>query len=262
MRGKVTSAVTGGPLRRAQVRAMSMEARGGGVTSTDAEGNFEIKELPAGRYNITATKGGFVTGQFGQRRAGDPGTPIELVDGQTADKVNFVLARGGVISGRILDDGGDPIAGTQVSAMRFQFVGGTRRLVPGGGEGGMDRTDDQGGFRLYGLAPGDYYVSASNRSGMMMAAEATVTNTEADGFAPTYYPGTANMGEATRIPLKAGQEMSGANFALIAARMARVRGRALNSRGEPVARAMLMLTPADPMMGMSFSAAMNNAMVG
>lgn len=262
MKGRVTSAVTGGPLRRAQVRAMSMDARGGGVTSTDAEGNFEIKELPAGRYTITATKGGFVPGQFGQRRAGDPGTPIELVDGQTADKVNFVLSRGGVISGRILDDGGEPVAGTQVSAMRFQFVAGTRRLVPGGGEGSNDRTDDQGGFRLYGLPPGDYFVSASNRSGMMVVSEANVTNTEADGFAPTYYPGTSNLGEATRIPLKAGQEMSGANFALVVARMARVRGRALNSRGEPVARAMLMLTPADPTMSMNFSVTMNNAMVG
>jgi len=261
LKGQVTSAVTGGPLRRAQVRAMSMEARGGGVTSTDAEGRFEIKDLPAGRYSITATKGGFVTGQFGQRRPGEPGTPIELVDGQTAEKVNFVLSRGGVISGRILDDGGEPVAGTQVSAMRFQFVAGQRRLVPGGGEGSNDRTDDQGGFRLYGLPPGDFFVSASNRQGVMVA-EATINNTEADGFAPTYYPGTPNLGEATRITVKAGQEMSGANFALIVARMARVRGRAMNSRGEPVARAMLMLTPADPTMGMSFSVNMNNAMVG
>jgi hypothetical protein len=145
--------------------------------------------------------------------------------------------------------------------MRFQFVAGQRRLVPGAGEGSTDRTDDQGGFRLYGLPPGDYFVSASNRQGVMVA-EATISNTEADGFAPTYYPGTSNLGEATRITLKAGQEMSGANFALIAARMARVRGRAMNSRGEPVARAMLMLTPADPMMGMNFSLNMNNAMVG
>ncbi len=78
---------------------MSMEGRGGGVTSTDADGRYEIKELPAGRYNITATKGGFVQGNYGQRRPGEPGTPIDLSDGQTADKVNFVLSRGGVISG-------------------------------------------------------------------------------------------------------------------------------------------------------------------
>lgn len=260
LKGQVMAAATGTPVRRAQVRAMSMEGRGGGVTSTDAEGRFEIKELPAGRYNITATKGGYVTGQFGQRRAGEPGTPIDLGEGQTAEKVNLTLSRGSVISGRVVDDGGEPVSGTMVSAVRYQFVAGARRLVSGGGEGGSDRTDDQGGFRLYGLPPGDYFVSANNRSGMVVQAE--VNNTEADGFAPTYYPGTPNLSEAARVTLKAGQEISGANFALIVARMARVRGRALNSRGEPVARTMLMLMPADPMMGISFSMNMGNAMVG
>ena len=243
IKGQVTAGGTGAPVRRAQVRAMSMEARGGGVTNTDNNGLFEIKELPAGRYTIMVTKGGFAQAQFGQRRPGDMGTPVVLADGQIAEKVNFVLSRGGVISGTIVDDGGEPIAGTQVSAMRFQFMAGTRRLVPAGTEGGSDRTDDRGGFRLYGLPPGDYYVTASNRNNTFMMAG--VTNTEQDGFAPTYYPGTPNPNEATRVSIKAGQEMSGANFALIVARMARVRGRALNSRGEPTGGSMAMLAPAE-----------------
>ena len=255
LKGQVLTAGSGAPVCRAQVRASSMEGRGGGVTSTDAEGRYEIKELPAGRYNISATKGGYVTGQFGQRRPGDPGTPIDLSDGQTADKVNFVLSRGSVIAGRIVDDGGEPVSGTMVNAMRYQFMAGSRRLVPGGGEGGNDRTDDQGNFRLYGLPPGDYYISANNRNGMMMMPGQN--NTEADGFAPTYFPGTPNMSEATRITVKAGQEMTGANFALIVARMARVRGRAINSRGEPVANGMMMLMPDEPIM---MSVTMNNAM--
>lgn len=255
LKGQVLAS-TGGPVRRAQVRAMSMEGRGGGVTSTDANGNYEIKELPAGRYTVTAGKGGFVQGNFGQRRPGEPGTPIDLSDAQTADKVNFVLSRGSVISGKIVDDGGEPVSGTMVAAVRYQFVAGTRRLVPGGGEGSTDRTDDQGSFRLFGLPPGDYYVSANNRNNMMMMPG--VNNTESEGFAPTYFPGTPNVAEATRVTVRAGQEMSGANFALIIARMARVRGRALNSRGEPVASAMLMLMPDEPMvMSMTF----NNAMV-
>lgn len=255
LKGQVLAA-TGGPVRRAQVRAMSMEGRGGGVTSTDADGNYQIKDLPAGRYNVTAGKGGYVQGNYGQRRPGDPGTPIDLSDGQTADKVNLVLSRGSVISGKIVDDGGEPVSGTMVAAMRYQFVGGTRRLLPGGGEGSTDRTDDQGSFRLFGLPPGDYYVSANNRNNMMVMAG--VNNTESEGFAPTYFPGTPNIAEATRVTVRAGQEMSGANFALVVARMARVRGRAMNSRGEPVASAMLMLTPDEPMvMSMSF----NNAMV-
>ena len=259
LRGFVTAAGTGAPVRRAQVRAMSQEGRGGGVTSTDSEGRFEIKDLAAGRYSLSVTKAGFVSMTYGQRRPNEPGTPIDLGEGQVAEKLAFNLSRGGVISGVIVDDGGEPVAGTQVSAMRFQFMGGQRRLVPGGGG---DTTDDRGAFRLYGLPPGEYYITASNRSGMTMTMGPNMTNTEADGFAPTYYPGTPNIGEAGRIALKAGQEMSGANFALVVARMARVSGRVVNSRGEPVAgQRMLMLAPADPAMGMNFGMNMSNAML-
>jgi hypothetical protein len=259
LKGQVIASGTGAPVRRAQVRAMSMEGRGGGVTSTNNEGRWEIKDLPAGRYSISAMKGGFAQASFGQRRPGEPGTPIDLGEGQIAERVNFIMSRGSVIAGRIVDDGGEPVAGTNVTAMRYAFMSGTRRLMPGGGEGGQDRTDDQGYFRLYGLPPGDYYVSAANNTNNFMMPG--MNNTEADGFAPTYFPGTPNMGEATKLSLKAGQEMTGANFALIVARLARIRGRALNSHGEPVAGGMLMLTPADPMMGMTFGMNMSNAQV-
>jgi len=258
IRGYVTAAGTGTPVRRVQVSARAMDANGGGgVTSTDSEGRFEIKELPAGRYMLFAQKGGFVSSNFGQKRPGEQGTPVELVDTQTVEKLNFVLSRGAVIAGRVLDDGGEPVSGTQVTAVRYAFMGGSRRLMPAQSEGSNDRTDDQGGFRLFGLPPGDYYVSAVNRgNGMVMMVG---NNTEAEGFAPTYYPGTPNIGEATRISLKAGQEMAGANFAMIVARMARVRGRAMNSKGEP-SRLMLMLTPGDPSQ-MSMMMNTNSAMV-
>ena len=257
IKGQVLAAGSGTPVRRAQVRAMSMEGRGGGVTNTDAEGRYEIRELPAGRYTITAMKGSFVQAQFGQRRPGDPGTPLDLSDNQHAENVNFVLSRGSVIAGRVVDDGGEPVSGTQVSAVRFQFMAGSRRLMPGGGEGSNDRTDDQGNFRLFGLPPGDYYISAQNRMNQMVMPG--MNSTETEGYAPTYYPGTPNIAEAARITVKAGQEMTGANFALIVARMARVRGRVINSRGEPVTGAMLMMVPDEVVFGPMM---MNNAMVG
>jgi hypothetical protein len=248
IRGYVLAAGSGAPIRRAQVRAMAMNVGGGGVTSTDAEGRYEIKNLPAGRYTISASKSGFVMSQFGQRRPGDPGTPLEILDSLVADKVNFTLARGAVIAGQILDDDGEPMAGVQVAAMRYGFMAGSRRLVGAGSEGGNDRTDDQGGFRLYGLPPGDYYVSATYRGGMMMGPE--VNNTQADGYAPTYFPGTPNVAEAQRVSAKAGQQISGVNFSLLVARLARVSGRAVNSRGQPASRAMVLLMPADPAGGM------------
>jgi hypothetical protein len=141
--------------------------------------------------------------------------------------------------------------------MRQQLIGGTRRMMPGGSEGSTDRTDDQGGFRLYGLPPGEYFVSATNRNNTFGP---NINNQEADGFAPTYYPGTPNVAEAARLTLKAGQETI-ANFSLIVARMARVSGRAITSRGEPVSRNMLTMAPADASGGMGFMS-MHNAMAG
>lgn len=257
--GQVVAAETGTPIRWAQVRATSLETRAGGVTSTDAEGLFEIKDLPAGRYTVVATKGGFVSIEFGQRRPGEQGTPLELSDAQLANKVNFALPRGGVIAGQITDDNGDPAPGISVSALRYTFMGGTRSLVPPGVEGSTDVTDDQGTFRLYGLPSGSYIVSAAHRT--WSSSEAGVSNTEANGYAPTYFPGTSNLAEATAVSIRAGQQQTGTNFSLIITRLSRIRGRALNSRGEPVARATIMMMPANPTV-MLLSLGPKNAQAG
>jgi hypothetical protein len=257
LRGQVVSA-DGTPLRRAQVRAMSQDGRGsGGMTSTDAQGRFEIKELPAGRYSITASKAGYVTMQFGQRRVDQPGgTILDVLDNQVVERIQFALVRGGVITGRVLDEFGEPIAGVQVSAQRYRYIGGSRRMVPSGG----DQTDDQGSFRIYGLAPGEYFVSGTLRS-QMMSMPGMNTN-EVEGFAPSYYPGTSNAAEAQRVNVKGGQELSGINFALTAARLARVRGRVTTPSGEaPGAPLMVMVTSRDTsqMMTMMMSSAQTRA---
>lgn len=260
IKGQVRDAATGTPVRRVQVRASSMSGPGSAVTNTDAEGNFEIRDLMAGRYSLSAVKSGFVQGFYGQKRPGEMGTPIELGEGQTAAQVNFTLTRGGVISGRILDDAGEPVAGATVQATRYQFVSGGRRLVPAASEGSTDRTDDQGSFRLYGLPAGDFYVSANYRQVAFLSGP-NENRADAEAFAPTYFPGTANIVEAARVTVKAGQEMSGASFALIVARMARVRGRAVNSSGQPLAGGALMLMPADAAASIAMSMNMSNAMI-
>ena len=135
------------------------------VATTDAQGRFEIRELPAGRYTMTASKGGFVSLQFGQRRPSESGTPIELGDGQTVDKITIALPRGSVLGGRVTDEFGEPVANASVSAWRYAFAGGARRMVPAQGANASDTTDDQGQFRLFGLPPGEYYISAMLRSG-------------------------------------------------------------------------------------------------
>jgi hypothetical protein len=240
IRGQVVSAESGAPIRRAYVRAMSAEGRSGGVTSTDAQGRFEIRDVAAGRYTITATKGGLVSLQYGQKRPGQPGTPLDILEKQIVEKVIFALPRGSVITGRLMDESGEPLAGARVTAQQLRFVGGVRRLMQAGTEGAGDTTDDQGHFRLYGLAPGDYYINGMSRGAAALGFEQT--NSNAEGFAPTFFPGTVNPAEAQRITLRTGQEFT-ANFSLHGGRMARVSGRVVNAEGQPIVRGLALLSP-------------------
>lgn len=246
VRGVVVAADTGAPLRRAQVRVMPSNAPGGGgVTQTDGQGRFEVKELAAGRYSISASRSGYVTAQFGQRAFNQPGTPVELADGQVLDKVTFALARGGAIAGRIVDDLGEPVAGAQVMVQRFIFTGGSRRLVGAGAEGGNDRTDDLGQFRVFGLPPGEYYVLAMLRAMDFMPINARIQDGPDNGFAATFYPGVASVAEARRITVRPGQDVPNASFALVTAPLGRIVGRVTSSSGEPLSNAMIMISARD-----------------
>jgi protocatechuate 3,4-dioxygenase beta subunit len=241
LRGMIVAADNGSPIRRAQVRVASPDARESRVATTDAQGRFEIRELPAGRYSITASKGGFVSLQYGQRRPSESGTPIELGEGQLLDKLSIALPRGSVLGGRITDEFGEPVANANVTAWRYAYTAGARRLAPAPGANSRDSTDDQGQFRLFGLPPGEYYVSATLRSG---GPEVTDPMGELSGYAATYYPGTTNIGEAQRVTVAVSQENTGVHFGLIATRLVRVAGQVITSSGAPATNGMMLLAPA------------------
>jgi carboxypeptidase family protein len=231
IRGLVTSTDTNSPVRRAQVRATSPDTRSARLGTTDADGRFELKDLPAGRWTISATKGGFVTQQFGQRHPFEAVEPIALAEGQRFT-ANFTLSRGSVITGRVSDEFGDPITGARVQVLRSQVQQGRRRLAP---TGNGAQTDDTGAFRVFGLAPGDYYVAAS-----LQAAPADSSDNPVS-YAPTYFPGTGNVADAQRITLTLGVEQPGINFVLQPVRAVRVSGTVVDSNGAP-AQALLNLT--------------------
>ena len=235
IRGRIVAADTGQPLRKAQVRASAPDIRESRMTSTDADGRFELKELPAGRYMLTASKGSFVALQYGQLRPFVPGKPIELRDGETVEKVDFALPRGGVITGRVVDEFGDPVADVSVAPMRYQYLQGRRRLTPIARPG---MTNDIGEFRLFALPRGQYYLSATLRSGMAMMADSD----DRSGYAPTYYPGTPNAAEAQRITIGVGQILNDINLALIPARTVRISGTAVDSSGKPLSGGFIVVT--------------------
>ncbi len=253
LRGRVLSAENGGPVRRAQVRITSQDI-GSKSAMTDAEGRYEFRDLPAGRFNVSATKAGYVTVQYGQTRPFESGKSIDLSDGQMLDKADIAMPRGSAISGRLVDEFGDPVADAVVSAMRSAWSGGRRRLQP---TGRTATTNDLGQFRIYGLSPGDYYVNATFRAGDMMGMELAmaavvgggagaggpVGSTPNSGYAPTYFPGTANGAEAQKIALTVGQEAQNTDFALLPVKLAKITGTVISSDGKPVEGSMINAVP-------------------
>ena len=242
LRGHVVAADTGQPLRKAQVRIFAAELRENRMATTDADGKYEFKELPAGRYNVSASKGSYVALQYGQQRPFEAGKPVEILDRQTVEKVDFALPRGGVITGRILDEFGEPLADTQVAAQRYQNFNGRRRLMPAGRPA---MTNDIGEFRLFAIPPGQYYLSATLR-GMGMMGDSD----DRSGYAPTYFPGTSNMAEAQKITIGIGQIVSDINMALMTTRTSRITGTAVDSQGRPFVGMVMAMPRGDSMMMM------------
>ena len=168
--------------------------------------------------------------------------------------MNFALPRGGAISGRIVDELGEPLASVQVTVHRYAFMGGSRRLVNAGMDGGNDRTDDLGQSRLFGLPPGEYYIAATLRNMEFMPMNAAPVSGASDGYASTYFPGTSSLADARRVPVRAGQDVANVSFALVSARLGRITGRVTTSAGEPFLGGMLMVAPRnDDVMGMGFN---------
>ncbi len=248
IRGRVVSAETGAGLRRAQVRLNGPEV-GSRLALTDQNGRFAFEGLPAGHVNLFASKPGFVSIQYGQRRPFEGGTAIDLTAGQQVQGADITLPRGSVIAGRVLDEFGEPIAEAMVTTMRSVWASGRRRLQP---IAGSSRTNDLGQFRLYGLSPGDYYVSATvpdaaamemNIASMSGAASPPPGSQPAAGYAPTYFPGTATAADAQKITVAVGQEAQGIDFALTPVRLARISGTVITSQGKPAQGSMVTIHP-------------------
>ena len=217
--GRVFDAGTNTPIRRAQIQGTNDELFVDAVS--DEEGRFQLTDLPPGRWRVIVSKGGYFTWQPGQKRPFDPPPPITIERGQKV-RADVPLSRGGVITGRVFDDTGEPLAGLRVRIYRARMAKGYRRLED---VGAADYTDDTGAYRIFGLPPGDYYVAASLR---MAPLDSVVQTT----YSPTYYPGTGELAEAQRIRVELGSE-STAIFPLLPIRHVTVTGSVLTSSGAP-----------------------------
>jgi Carboxypeptidase regulatory-like domain len=251
LRGHVYAADNGQPLRKAQVRLtqqldsqagqmVMMMPRESRLATTDAQGAYEFKELRAGRYVLTANKGSFVSLSYGQTRPTEPGKPIQVLDNQTIERVDFSLPHGGVITGRILDEFGEPLSDVMVAPQRFQYVQGQRRLTPAGRSA---FSNDLGEFRIFGVAPGQYYLQATWRNTNPTGFGGT---DDKNSYAPLYFPGTLEIAQAQRLTISVGSEISDVVMTMRPIKAASVTGTIVDSRGQPMVGMLMVGQPDGP----------------
>lgn len=254
--GVVVSGTTGQPVDRVRLRLSGQGVRGGGTVYSDAEGRFAFLDLEPGAYLLSGSKTGYVDITYGQRspNAGRAGTPIQIAAGQQIKDLSFPLPPGGVITGLVFDEMNRPAVGTDVRVMRWEYDDGHRQLS----SEGSARTDDRGMYRVWGLPPGQYVVSAMPRNtgvaqslemqllledrlrdvsarGVTLAGGVIVQTPEAGGpdapsdeptlgYAPAYYPGTLDVAGASAVTVGVSEVVSGVDFVLQQVPLANIDG--------------------------------------
>lgn len=234
VRGTVTAAATGQGLRRARVMLVPAADLAGRLTritaNTSASGRFELKDVPPGLYYLSASRAGYLNIEYGQRHPLERGLTINVPDGGTLERMDLALPAGGVLAGRVVDDLGEPYPGVQVTAMVMRYDAGTRKAFPSGGMS----TDDQGRFRIAGLAPGDYSVVAISNETWRTPEKETW------GYATTFYPPPAGDRQEM-VRLGRSEVRSGVEIGMTAGRTVRLRGTVRRENGDPVANAAVPL---------------------
>ena len=204
------------------------------VSSADDAGRYAFTDLPPGDYRVEASKAGYSLPSDGYtlENFARAGTRTTIAAAQSRDRVDVTLLPWATITGHVLDETGEPVAGARVGLLLSRFQGGRRRLVPA--RITQRETDDRGEFRLYALPEGQYVVGA------------TVADTPArdiGGYGPTYFPGTGSTAEARFVRVTTGGNVAGIDFNLVPAPTARITGTLVNAAGQPTTGGRFNLLP-------------------
>ena len=267
--GRVVDGQTGQALPRAQVVAAARDTGGRRhAAQTDQSGRYELSNLSPGRFTVTVSKPGYVTLSYGQRRPRQPSTPVRVAAGEHLENLDLALPAGSVITGQVVDENGAALPLATVRVLRYVYRQGQQQLFPVG----ADRTDDRGQYRVFGLEPGAYLVSAAvprprpNLAGGRLGASGPgggrpfdpagaglaraglgdgVQNSGPVGYAPSYYPGVTNLSEASRVTAGLSAEVGGVDFAVRLVPTATVRGVVSQPDGTLATGVQVMLLPDD-----------------
>ncbi|HCX30533.1 MAG TPA: hypothetical protein DHU55_12320 [Blastocatellia bacterium] len=165
------------------------------ITATDSEGNFQAAGLEPLLYGVSAMVPAYVSPPR------DPDTPPTYY--RIGDSVTLTLVKGGVISGTVVSTSGEPVVQVSVQAVLVRDANGQRPKY--GFYQSQKLTDDRGIYRIYGLLPGTYVVSAGGRGSLSFAANPYANDS------PTYAP-SSTRDTAAEITVRAGEEANGVNI--------------------------------------------------
>src|SRR5688500_1226388 len=198
--GQVINSLTKAPVRKASVDLRSDQVWL--TAETDAAGMFQFTGLPPATYKLSASQTGF----FEQRSR----LPFTLArDGRVKD-VKILLPPHGVISGRVLDEDGDPAGGARLSLFKQVYHNGRKQWERPMASGAI--TSETGEYRFSSLTPGRYLLRAE--------ISRTVNNHYGDRdrpamyYVPAYYPNAASEQAASPVLVGVGADIRGIDIRL------------------------------------------------
>lgn len=207
--GTVVNSITGEPVRRASVALLS-HGQSQIVQSvfSGEDGRFDIKWLPAAKYQLTASKRGFRTVFFNQHE--DYNSAIVTGEDQETSNLTFQLPPDAVIHGVITADEGDPVEAAQVMLFRKPAKSNSLERIT---QAGATTSDDAGAFEFSDLAPGEYLLAVKATPWYAVHRSSTRPRSNADqdpgsaldvAYPVTFFTSTTDEASATPILVAAG----------------------------------------------------------
>jgi len=248
--GTVLRAGSNEPLPEAVVH-LTPVGKGHPLTaSADGMGKFAFDKLDAGSYRLTADHEGFIRQEYGQASVNSAGKILVIQPDQKLSNLVLRLTHVPTISGYISNPIGELLAAAIVQAYSQRYTTAGKKLT-------LVKTvlsNDQGEYRLVGLPPGAYYVSAAYGDLLQHPAGITLTPNLAKpdgGYATLYYPGVSTAYEATALTVVAGSDVNNVNIAFKNTPRFTISGRAPVPNADSV-DVRLALLPANADVGPGF----------
>src|SRR5262245_9583596 len=169
---------------------------------TDESGRFRFTGVAAGRYSVSALASGYALPEDTSR--GLLGKMLNVAEGEKVDNVDFEIKDGGVIAGRITDWRGRPVVEETITISKSDRNNQPENYFTYTPNSNLNRTDDRGVYRIYGLPEGRYLVSVGYAS---QPGVGVITSSRSI-YPRVFYPNANSESEAKAIEISEGSEVT------------------------------------------------------